>query len=270
MPSTSALLQGLLRLSPYEAKQRVEATRACGPRATLTGEPLPPLHPQLADAQAAGLVSAEHIKVILAALNALPDTLSIEECGLAEKHLIQAAATRCVRARSACSLSGYWLTCTPTTPFRRTPNSNAAAASPCCPTPTAAMPHRGGSPRSAALSYSHGCRPGQRHDPVTTPALTRARTANGCTTRSSNSPASRFGASSWSSQARPRIISMTADQLSTRQGLVETSFGQALTVEDALRMADEASLHLLLRDQHGAVLRHGRTKRIATGARPWR
>jgi hypothetical protein len=31
MPSTSALLQGLLRLSPHEAKRRVETARACGP-----------------------------------------------------------------------------------------------------------------------------------------------------------------------------------------------------------------------------------------------
>lgn len=59
---------------------------------------------------------------------------------------------------------------------------------------------------------------------------------------------------------------MTADQLTTRQGLAETSFGQLLPVADALRMADEASLHLLLRDQRGVILEHGRTKRIATRA----
>src|SRR3954449_6859887 len=39
MGTTSAVLQGLLRLSPSEAKERVTAARACGVRASLTGEP---------------------------------------------------------------------------------------------------------------------------------------------------------------------------------------------------------------------------------------
>jgi hypothetical protein len=60
------------------------------------------------------------------------------------------------------------------------------------------------------------------------------------------------------------IITIMADQLSTRQGLAETSFGQLLPVQNALRMADEAALHVLLTDAAGAVLNHGRTKRIAT------
>ena len=93
MPSTSAVLQGVLRLSPHEARQRVEAARACGPRVTLTGQPLPPLRPQLSDAQAAGQVSSEHTKVILTALNALPATVSVEDSALAEKHLVEAAHT---------------------------------------------------------------------------------------------------------------------------------------------------------------------------------
>jgi hypothetical protein len=60
------------------------------------------------------------------------------------------------------------------------------------------------------------------------------------------------------------IITMTADQLISRQGVAETSFGQLLPVKDALSLADETSLHLLLRDQQGMILKHGRTKRIAT------
>ena len=60
------------------------------------------------------------------------------------------------------------------------------------------------------------------------------------------------------------IISMTADQLEDRQGWAETSFGQLLTVDQAVKLADEAAITLLVRDAHGAVLRQGRTKRIAT------
>lgn len=55
MATTSAVLQGLLRLSPREAKDRVEAARACGPRHTLTGQPQPALRPVLAAAQSDGL-----------------------------------------------------------------------------------------------------------------------------------------------------------------------------------------------------------------------
>jgi len=93
LPPASALLQGVLRLSPYEAGKRVEAAKACGPRAASTGEPLPPLRPQLAAAQAAGQVSLEHTKVILAALKELPATLSVADYALAEKHLVEAAIT---------------------------------------------------------------------------------------------------------------------------------------------------------------------------------
>jgi hypothetical protein len=60
------------------------------------------------------------------------------------------------------------------------------------------------------------------------------------------------------------IISMTADQLESRGGWAETSFGQLITVTEALRLADEAAISLLLRDAKGVVLRQGRTKRIAT------
>jgi hypothetical protein len=93
MPSMSALLQGVLRLSPNEAKNRVHAAKECGPRAALTGEPLPSLRPYLSAAQSAGQVSPEHTRAILGALEELPTTVSFEDQMLAEKHLVEAAAT---------------------------------------------------------------------------------------------------------------------------------------------------------------------------------
>jgi hypothetical protein len=62
------------------------------------------------------------------------------------------------------------------------------------------------------------------------------------------------------------IVTVTADQLTTRQGLAQTSFGQQLSVDQAVRLADEAAINLLLTDATGAVVAHGRTKRIATRA----
>lgn len=93
MGSTAALLQGLLRISPGEAKDRVKAAHACGPRTTRTGEKLPALVPALAAAQADGSVSNEHTRVILSALQRLPLSASIEDHQLVEKLLVEAAIT---------------------------------------------------------------------------------------------------------------------------------------------------------------------------------
>ncbi len=60
VPSTAALWRGLLRISPGEAKRRVEAAANLGARRGLTGEVLPPLFGAVAAAQSAGLISAEH------------------------------------------------------------------------------------------------------------------------------------------------------------------------------------------------------------------
>ena len=48
-PSTGALLAWLLRISRGEAGRRVRAAEQLGERVTMTGEPLPPLRPALAD-----------------------------------------------------------------------------------------------------------------------------------------------------------------------------------------------------------------------------
>jgi hypothetical protein len=56
--NTQAVLLDVLRLSPGEANGRVQAARRLGPRETITGDVLPPAYPQVATAQAAGVVSA--------------------------------------------------------------------------------------------------------------------------------------------------------------------------------------------------------------------
>src|SRR5690242_4280049 len=53
-----------LRISPTEAKRRVDEAAALGPRAATTGEPLHPVLPATAAAQAAGHINTEHVAVI--------------------------------------------------------------------------------------------------------------------------------------------------------------------------------------------------------------
>lgn len=62
------------------------------------------------------------------------------------------------------------------------------------------------------------------------------------------------------------VITMTADQYRTGTGLAETSFGQLISVGEALRPADEARIAFVLRNSAGEVLAEGRSKRCATRA----
>jgi uncharacterized protein DUF222/HNH endonuclease len=267
MPSTSAVLQGLLRLSPHESKQRVQAARACGPRTTLTGQALPALLPQVAVAQAAGQISPEHGRMIMLTLDKLPPSVSMEDRALAEKHLVEAALT--LRPREVGLLGQRIL----------------------------AHLHPDGVLADNAEQQRH--RSFLLHPEADGSYTARGRLTPACgaqllawlTPRSAPRPSDEIGPDLRSHGQRMHdaleqlaglavrrtelvesgapaqvIISMTADQLRTRQGVVETSFGQLLPVNDALRMADEASLHLLLRDRRGVVLEHGHTKRIATRA----
>ncbi len=267
MPSMVALLQGVLRLSPGEAKNRARAAAACGPRAALTGEPLPALRPHLSAAQSTGQVSPEHTRVILAALEKLPATVSFEDCALAEKHLVEAAFT--LRPREVGLLGERLLAYLHPDGtlaadaeqqrrrnFTLRPNTDgsytaAGRLTPACGAQLLAWLTPRAAPRPSDDAgrdpRSHGQRMHDALEQLAGVAVRRTELVD------SGAPAQ-------------VVITMTADQLANRQGLAETSFGQPLPVRDALALADEASLHFLLRDQRGAILKHGRTKRIATRA----
>ena len=81
--STAALLRGLLRISPREAARRVRAAANLGPRRGLSGSLAPPLFDDVAAAQAAGVISAEHAAVIITTIDKLPGAIAAErEAGL--------------------------------------------------------------------------------------------------------------------------------------------------------------------------------------------
>jgi len=67
------------RISTSEAGRRLDEAAVLGPRRALTGQPLPPVLPATAVAQATGLINPEHVKVIRDAIGRLPgflDTLT--------------------------------------------------------------------------------------------------------------------------------------------------------------------------------------------------
>ncbi|HEV2885907.1 MAG TPA: DUF222 domain-containing protein [Jatrophihabitans sp.] len=299
MASTSVLLQAALRLSPHEAKQRVSASQVCGPRWSLTGEQLQTLLPQVATGQAAGVLSSEHARVIASTLEELPSAVDPADVTAAEQHLVTAAAhlqprqvgvlgqrilaqlnpdgvlasdEEHARHRSFALIpeanGGYratgrltptcgalllsWLTPRSAPRPAAGPAGSAGSAGPAGSAGSAGSAGWAGSAGEAqhaaapaADSRSHGQRMHDALEELAGLAVRRTELVD------SGAPAQ-------------VIISMTFDQLESRDGWAETSFGQLITANQALKLADEAAISLLLRDAKGVVLRQGRAKRIAT------
>ncbi len=93
MPSTAAVLQAMLRLSPHEAKKRVQDAAMFASQLSTTGEMLAPMRPLVAQAQAAGAVSLEQARTIAKVLDRLPATVAVEDTSDAERALVEAAGT---------------------------------------------------------------------------------------------------------------------------------------------------------------------------------
>jgi hypothetical protein len=89
--SSGQLLRRLLRLDPGEAAGRVRAAQAAGVRRAMTGQPLPPAYPVVAAAQAEGLISERHARVITETIEKLPDEARHEHGGQVETDLVDFA-----------------------------------------------------------------------------------------------------------------------------------------------------------------------------------
>ncbi|HVQ52336.1 MAG TPA: DUF222 domain-containing protein [Mycobacterium sp.] len=62
--SWTDVLSNRLRISRGQARRRLDEAEDLGPRITMTGEPLEPLLPNVAAAQAAGTIGDEHVRII--------------------------------------------------------------------------------------------------------------------------------------------------------------------------------------------------------------
>jgi Domain of unknown function (DUF222) len=89
--SPTDLLVSLLRVTPREATARVDRARDLGPRRALTGEPLEPIFPEVADTAAAGEISAGHVDVITSCLDRVSCGAKPEMLPVAEQFLLEAA-----------------------------------------------------------------------------------------------------------------------------------------------------------------------------------
>ncbi|OBK72420.1 HNH endonuclease signature motif containing protein [Mycobacterium sp. 1274761.0] len=80
------------RLSTAEASRRLHDAADLGPRTSLPGEPLPPLLPAVAAAQAAGLITGEHVATIRGAIKQLPSWVDTTTAEQFEVDLVRVAA----------------------------------------------------------------------------------------------------------------------------------------------------------------------------------
>ncbi|MFZ0834199.1 MAG: DUF222 domain-containing protein, partial [Mycobacterium sp.] len=85
------VLADRLRIRRGEARLRIEEAADLGARATLTGQPLPPKLEHTAAGQRAGLIDAEHIKIIRAFFAALPSFVDEPTRAKAEQDLASIA-----------------------------------------------------------------------------------------------------------------------------------------------------------------------------------
>jgi len=101
--SVVPMARDLLRLSASDAKQRQRAAASMGSRRGLTGEPLAPIYPVIAAAQASGQLGPTAAAVIAQTLDKLPEQASADRGVEYEQILVGASRTLDVDSlRKAC------------------------------------------------------------------------------------------------------------------------------------------------------------------------
>jgi hypothetical protein len=265
---TASLLSAVLLLTRSQANDRVNAAELLGPRASLLGEPLPPVLPATASSLSAGSISPAHTGVIRGLVRELPAPIRDEHQATAEALLAEHAASMDTAQlrQAAARILGLLHpdgTLTPDRVHRRdrdvSVHRNAdgsgdvrAHLSPACYAlwETVLEP-------LARRRPDDGCgpdprTPGQRrHDALEDAAKRLLRTGE---------------LPSTAGVATTLMITMTLDQLETRAGQATTHHGGHISIGEALRLAaDGKALPVVLNDA-GGILAYGRARRLASPA----
>jgi len=263
---TSHFLAGLLNLSPAESALRTRRPRDLAPRVALTGDRLEPRLPATAAALADSAITTRQADVIAAALDKVRGSLSVAEfsdaeCFLAEQarlfdaRLLSGIAQRLIdtlcpdgrlatehdqprRRRLACVPNGDGM-------YRLSGDLDGETAA-----LALSVLHSLGAPRPTDAGGRDERTAGQRLHDAFRSVLTLA-------LRSGELPAS-------GGVPATVLITMTAEQFESGTGLVSTGFGQLLHVDQAMRVADQASIAWVVHGSRGGVLNYGTTRRVAS------
>ena len=265
--NTSQFVAGLLNLAPSESGTRVRHAHELGVRVQLSGERSEPLLPVLAAARTSGLATAKQADVIIRCLGKLRGgQVPVDELTKAEMFLVEQA-----ELFDASTLAGIakqlldtllpdgtladersqqrrrFLSCVPNGEgmHRLTADLDSETAA-----LALTVLHSLAAPKPAANGDRDERTAGQRmHDAFRAVLKIALRSAE--LPRSAGVPAT-------------VLITMTAEQFETRTGLATTSFGQKMSVDQALRVADQATIAWVVHDSKGGVLNYGTTQRLAT------
>jgi hypothetical protein len=89
--SLTKALSERLRISAAAVRRRLDEAADLGPRTAISGEPLEPVLPALAAAQAAGRVGPEHVRIVRKATEKIPSGVTGAERERAERDLAELA-----------------------------------------------------------------------------------------------------------------------------------------------------------------------------------
>jgi Domain of unknown function (DUF222)/HNH endonuclease len=279
---TTVLTTGL-RISAAEARRRLEDAQALGPRTALTGEPLAPQLPSLAQAQAQahGAIGTEHVEIVRWFFARLPAHVDYQARERAEADLARHARTlgpeglRKVteklltlldhdgeltdidRARrrgvtigrqgtdGMSPISGYL------DPQARATWDAVLAklAAPGMCNPADCVPQVDAAPSAEQVQSDTRTQVQRNHDAFT--AAGRALLASGTLGTLNGLPAT-------------IIVSTTLKELQSGCGQGLTAGGTLLPISDVLQLASHAFHYLVLFDGHGIPLHLGRSRRTAS------
>jgi len=277
---TPGLLTELLHVDVAEAKARVLAAAVLGPRTALTGEPLDPVHPATAAAQAAGTISEKHTRVVTGTISEkharvvtgtigrLPHSLDEDTVASAEQTLVNQAQG--LRPRELIKVAER-LTAYLDPDGQRSDDTDRAAR----------RALNIGRQRPDGMSPITGLL-----DPATRALVDAAFSALARPVSVGDAPDPRSPAqrhhdalavlcrNALAAQAMPSnrglpatvVINMDIDQLEDAAGVATTATGGTVPIRAALAMATDAFPVLCLFDTDGQPLHLGRGARLASAA----
>ena len=281
-PPVMVALADVLRISRREARRRMRDAEQLAPRITITGQPVAPVLPATATAWEAGLLDAEHLRVIQGFIRDLPGDIPPPAVQAAEEFLAEKATE--LRPdqleKLACRLA---LTLNPDGKFSdedrarqrgflwcgQRPDGTSIGKLTATPelrayldawfakyaargmlNPADEHPVTDGEPSEEAADKDSRGYAQRQHDALT--ALVRGQLGDPKLGQHNGLPVT-------------VIVSATLEQLQTGAGQAVTAGGTLIPIPDLIRMASHAWHYLCIYDKHTErPLYLGRTRRIAS------
>ena len=280
--SLTKALAERLRISTKEARRRLDEAAELGPRTAISGEPLEPVLPDLAAAQAAGQIGPEHVAIARKAMAKIPARVSAADRERAEADLAELATLftpetfqrladhlvavlhpdgdepndRERQARRGLRLGRQRPDGMSTVSGTITPELRATLepvlaklGAPGMCNAADEQPCVSGTPSQEQIQNDHRTRDQRQHDALL--AALRATLACGDLGQLNGLPVT-------------VIVATTLAELQAGTGKAHTAGGSLLPMGDLLRMASHAFHYLTIFDGQGRALWLGRAKRIAS------